>query len=130
MMLVVDRIPTPLGSFVILVEHGQICAAGFVDGHERMAQDLRTRLGQAEAVDDPDGLSTAIRRYFAGETTAIDDLPVRAPGTAFQRDVWNALRTIPAGATWSYGQLARHIGRPKAVRAVGAANGNLSLIHI
>ena len=46
-----------------------------------------------------------------------------SPGTAFQRKVWNALLTIPFGETRSYGQIARQIGNPSAVRAVGAANG-------
>ena len=51
------------------------------------------------------------------------DLPLAPAGTEFQRDVWNALLRIPYGETTSYGQLARTIGRPMAVRAVGAANG-------
>ena len=63
-----------------------------------------------------------LREYFAGErkafTVALD--PV---GTRFQRDVWNALLTIPFGETRSYSQIAKQIGRPAAVRAVGAANG-------
>ena len=60
--------------------------------------------------------------YFAGERQAFD-LPLAPEGTAFQRTVWDALCTIPYGATWSYGELARAIGRPTASRAVGAANG-------
>ena len=60
--------------------------------------------------------------YFSGRLTAFD-LPLSPNGTAFQRDVWNALLKIPYGETTSYGQLARTIGRPAAVRAVGAANG-------
>jgi methylated-DNA-[protein]-cysteine S-methyltransferase len=50
-------------------------------------------------------------------------LPLDASGTAFQRDVWDALRTIPFGETRSYAQIAQQIGHPRAVRAVGAANG-------
>jgi methylated-DNA-[protein]-cysteine S-methyltransferase len=51
------------------------------------------------------------------------DLPVAPGGTPFQLRVWSALRTIPYGRTWSYAELARAVGRPTAVRAVGAANG-------
>jgi len=51
------------------------------------------------------------------------DLPLQPVGTSFQESVWRALREIPYGETWSYGQLAAHIGKPKASRAVGAANG-------
>ncbi|MCB1636104.1 MAG: methylated-DNA--[protein]-cysteine S-methyltransferase, partial [Xanthomonadales bacterium] len=54
---------------------------------------------------------------------ALDALPVRTAGTAFQREVWSALRQIPRGETRSYAQLATTIGRPSAVRAVAAANG-------
>jgi methylated-DNA-[protein]-cysteine S-methyltransferase len=64
----------------------------------------------------------AIAAYFAGDRTAIDGLRVEAPGTPFRRAVWAALRSIPCGATRSYGDIARRIGRPAAVRAVGLAN--------
>jgi methylated-DNA-[protein]-cysteine S-methyltransferase len=64
-----------------------------------------------------------IRRYFAGELAAIDSLPVKTAGTAFQREVWRGLREIDCGTTISYATLAERIGRPAAVRAVGLANG-------
>jgi methylated-DNA-[protein]-cysteine S-methyltransferase len=60
--------------------------------------------------------------YFKG-VDPFFDIPLEMAGTEFQRKVWNALREIPYGTTWSYAKLARHIGQPKAVRAVGAANG-------
>ena len=60
--------------------------------------------------------------YFAGRRSTFD-LPLSPRGTAFQQQVWMALREIPYGRTWSYGDLARHIAKPAAVRAVGAANG-------
>jgi methylated-DNA-[protein]-cysteine S-methyltransferase len=60
--------------------------------------------------------------YWRGELHDFD-LRLTAPGTPFQQQVWAALRTIPFGQTWSYRQLAESIGRPSAVRAVGAANG-------
>jgi len=63
-----------------------------------------------------------LRSYFAGELTRFE-LPLRFIGTDFQRRVWIALRDVPYGQTTSYGALARRIGRPKASRAVGAANG-------
>lgn len=61
--------------------------------------------------------------YFAGELEAFD-LPLEPRGTAFQRSVWSALVDIPFGETSSYGMIAKRIGRPAAVRAVGAANGS------
>jgi methylated-DNA-[protein]-cysteine S-methyltransferase len=64
-----------------------------------------------------------LKAYFAGDIAAIEDIPAESGGTEFQRKCWKMLRKIPAGKTWSYNQLARRIGRPAAVRAVGAANG-------
>jgi methylated-DNA-[protein]-cysteine S-methyltransferase len=63
-----------------------------------------------------------LEEYFAGERREFS-LPLRPVGTPFQKIVWSALRSIPYGATVSYGELARRIGRPSASRAVGAANG-------
>ena len=63
-----------------------------------------------------------LEEYFAGRRKRFA-LPLDMSGTAFQRDVWNALLTIPFGETRSYAEIARQIGNPAAVRAVGAANG-------
>jgi methylated-DNA-[protein]-cysteine S-methyltransferase len=60
--------------------------------------------------------------YFAGELRVFD-LPLAPAGTPFQQTVWQALQTIPYGATTTYGELATQLGNPQAVRAVGAANG-------
>lgn len=60
--------------------------------------------------------------YFSGEVIQFS-VPIAAKGTPFQQSVWQALTTIPYGETWSYAQLADAIGNPKAVRAVGLANG-------
>jgi len=71
----------------------------------------------------PNGITRALEKYFAGDLAAIETLPVKTEGTAFQRKVWKALQQIPCGVTISYGQLAAQIGQPSAVRAVGLANG-------
>lgn len=63
-----------------------------------------------------------LRAYFAGELREFD-IPLLLEGTAFQKRVWKNLQNIPYGETISYGELAKRIGDPKAVRAVGAANG-------
>ncbi len=63
-----------------------------------------------------------LAEYFAGRRSTFD-VKLDLAGTAFQRTVWRALLTIPFGETRSYGQIAKQIGRPRAVRAVGAANG-------
>lgn len=63
-----------------------------------------------------------LKQYFNGELSSFD-LPLAATGTEFQQKVWHALTTIPYGETWSYQDLANAIDNPKAVRAVGLANG-------
>src|SRR5262245_60092887 len=63
-----------------------------------------------------------LRAYFAGERTDFE-LPLHMEGTPFQRSAWDALLTVPFGATISYAEQARRMGRPGASRAVGAANG-------
>ena len=73
--------------------------------------------------ENPAGAATRLTRYFAGERRALDEQPVEIRGTEFQCRVWNALRGIRAGETWTYTQLAEHMGQPEARRAVGAANG-------
>jgi methylated-DNA-[protein]-cysteine S-methyltransferase len=65
----------------------------------------------------------ALQAYFKGELDALTGLPTATQGTDFQRSVWDALRRIPVGRTISYGALANWIGRPRATRAVGLANG-------
>ncbi|MEC7121216.1 MAG: methylated-DNA--[protein]-cysteine S-methyltransferase, partial [Pseudomonadota bacterium] len=95
------------------------------DGHFILSVDY-IRLGQSvdwsQAKDLPESWQQAFSDYFSGETTALAALPIRLDiGTVFQRDVWLALQQIPAGTTWTYAKLAKHIGRPKAIRAVGQA---------
>jgi methylated-DNA-[protein]-cysteine S-methyltransferase len=124
-----DRLPTPIGDMLIVADGEGRLRATFWTEHD---EDLRRVLGrqypgvriELEPADNPHGLRAALAAYFAGNLHAIDALPVETGGTAFQREVWRALREIPCGTTVSYGELARRIGRPNAVRAVGLANGS------
>ena len=80
---------------------------------------------QYEWPQDPNAFGDVVdqlKAYWAGELTDFD-VPVRLEGTDFQRRVWAGLMDIPYGTTWSYGQLALHIGAHNAQRAVGLANG-------
>jgi methylated-DNA-[protein]-cysteine S-methyltransferase len=79
-----------------------------------------------EAVEphpDPAGAVSVLRRYFGGELDCLDEIAVELHGTSFQTQVWEALRSVRAGTTASYAALAKRVGTPAAVRAVGAANG-------
>jgi methylated-DNA-[protein]-cysteine S-methyltransferase len=123
-----DHLETPIGRFALVAdEDGRLRAAGWVDGHGRMERLLGAGSGKRGfalvLASNPNGLSAALRAYFAGDLSAIDRLPVAFDGTDFQCAVWRALREIPCGETRSYAELARRLGNPNAVRAVGLANG-------
>jgi methylated-DNA-[protein]-cysteine S-methyltransferase len=127
--LLVDRTPTPLGELLIVSDiNGRLRGLNWTDREVRLLEELRLQLrGRAFALmpcSDTTGLTRALNAYFDGELGAIDRLPVETGGTAFQQQVWTALRGIRCGETISYAELARRIGRPSAVRAVGLANGS------
>lgn len=123
-----DRLQTPIGELLLIADRdGRLRATFWTDKNGNLEHFLHRHYAPAHVTLDPaknpHGLTAALAAYFAGELHAIDDLPVETAGTAFQRTVWRALRDIPCGATISYGELARRIGKPDAVRAVGTANG-------
>ena len=124
----VEQLSSPLGPMLLLTDDQQtLRMLDWVDCQERMDRLLRRQYGLGQTRTLASVRRTAARNameaYFSGDLTAIDRLPVANGGTDFQRQVWAALRTIPAGQTCSYGQLAVAIERPKAVRALGLANG-------
>jgi methylated-DNA-[protein]-cysteine S-methyltransferase len=90
-----------------------------------MRQLLRLQYGAAVLVNAraPETVRAALTAYFAGDLDRLKSIPWRVAGTPFQRNVWTALRAIPAGTALSYRTLATRLNVPKAVRAVGHANG-------
>lgn len=121
-------IDTPLGQMLALADRQGLRMLEYVDrrGIEREIGELRRRLKCAVVPGtNPtlDAVEAQLQRYFAGEQREFD-LPLAPVGSAFQLEVWAALRRIPAGATRSYAQLAAEVGRPGAQRAVGRANGS------
>ncbi|WP_151755001.1 methylated-DNA--[protein]-cysteine S-methyltransferase [Dictyobacter vulcani] len=120
-----DELESPIGTLVLVVDGEQLCSLEYADYEERMQLLLRRRYGavQLTQATDPYGFSSRVRAYLAGDYHSLDDIPVNTGGTAFQQQVWAALRTIPVGTTMTYGELAARLGRPTASRAVGAANG-------
>lgn len=126
--LLIDRIATPLGEFALVAdEQGRLHAAEWTDCMDRMERSLRILHGadgySLKTARNPGGHSAALRAYFAGDIAAIDKLPVAKIGTEFQQLMWRNLRKVPAGKTLAYGDFAKRIGKPAAIRAVGAANG-------
>ena len=117
-------IDTPLGPARALARDGRLCALQLATMAPRTTSILARLDGLgARPARDPAGVTTALAAYFRGDIQAVDAIDVDPDGTPFQRRVWAALRTIPAGETTSYGAIARAIGLPSASRAVGAANG-------
>lgn len=116
---------TPIGRLHLFARERAIVFIDLRDDPRPAFVHLKRRFGNGEVVDadDPAGAASALHRYFDGDLTAIDRVLVDTGGTLFQHSVWRALRTIPAGATLSYQELAERLGAPRAVRAVGAANG-------
>lgn len=109
---------TPIGELLLAGEDGALSMIGFPKGSMR-------REPEADWIFNEKPLANAcaqLSEYFAG-TRKEFDLPLQLSGTEFQVSVLEALQDIPYGETTSYGTIAKRIGRPKAVRAVGAANG-------
>ena len=113
-------IPSPTGELTLIASDAGLAAILWDDDAAMQARYAPRREDRDHPV-----IAATIRQldeYFAGRRTAFD-LPLDPVGTDFQRDVWRALLTIPYAETRSYADIARAIGRPRATRAVGAANG-------
>lgn len=124
--LLLDRMETPVGeAHIITDEDGILRGFDWHQDSERLRRLMKKYYPKVPVVNGkaPAAMRKALENYFAGDIHAIDGMPWRSAGTDFQRTVWRALCDIPVGETISYGELARRIGNPKAVRAVGLANG-------
>jgi methylated-DNA-[protein]-cysteine S-methyltransferase len=122
-----DRLPTPIGTALLVTDADGLLRALDWDDHEpRMKQLLRLHYGAVELKNAraPRELRAALTGYFKGDLDRLAAIEWRVAGTPFQQKVWNALPKIPAGTTLSYGALAAKLKMPKAVRAVGHANGS------
>ena len=119
------QVPTPIGDLTLVLEGETLIFLDFADNLERMNRLLTRRFGpfSLELTPNETEFSSRISKYFEGDFSALEGLSISTGGTEFQRQVWRTLLEIPAGQTWSYGQLAEHLGNPRAVRAVGQTNG-------
>ena len=123
--IAIASVRSPVGEILFAADEKALLALEFADFEARLMAGLRARFGKISPrrAKDPLGIATRLSAYLAGDFAALDEIPVDPGGTPFQRRVWRALRRIPAGRTWSYGQMARKLGKPTALRAVGHANG-------
>ena len=117
---------TPMGRVHLVTAPAGLCALSWEAGWEAARLALARRFGTLQFEEDPylGGIPDLLRAYFNGALGALGAIPTDPGGTPFQRRAWAALRQIPAGSTWSYGQQAAFMGRPEAARAVGQANGS------
>jgi methylated-DNA-[protein]-cysteine S-methyltransferase len=120
-----QRLASPIGEMLIVADDDDALCALYFDDEAKLRRMLSLHHGAHEIETAPvaEPVVGALDAYFAGDLTAIDALSTATGGTSFQREVWTALRSVPAGSTTSYGALAAAVGRPSASRAVGAANG-------
>jgi len=121
-----DRIETPVGTLLAVVdERGALVALDFEGALDERVLEQRWRPRAGTLAWEPAKLGAvrrALERYFAGELRDFE-LELAPTGTPFQLRVWDELTRIPYGQTISYAELARRLGSPRAVRAVGSANG-------
>ncbi|MCK1393301.1 methylated-DNA--[protein]-cysteine S-methyltransferase [Bradyrhizobium sp. 1] len=122
-----DRLTTPIGIALLVTDaDGALRALDWEDYEHRMRELLRLHYGAVDLSNQtaPTEMRTALSRYFEGDLGQLASVAWRIAGTPFQQKVWTALAKIPAGTTMSYGAMAAGIDMPKAIRAVGHANGS------
>jgi methylated-DNA-[protein]-cysteine S-methyltransferase len=122
-----DRLQTPIGMALLVTDaEGFLRAFDWEDHARRVIDLLRLQYGAVILKDAraPQQVRAALSGYFKGDLLALDTIEWRVAGTPFQRRVWTSLPKIPAGTTMTYGALAAKLGMPKAMRAVGHANGS------
>lgn len=115
--------PTPLGTVLVASTDKGVCSVKLADDAARLRRLLTEEFSEAEIAEVPmKDLKQKILSFIDGEAN-LARLPLDIRGTVFQRRVWDELRRIPRGETRTYREIARAIGAPAAVRAVGSACG-------
>src|SRR5262245_53097882 len=124
--LKLDRLKTPIGDALLVTDDdGHLRMLDWSDFEDRLQTLLRRQHGAVKltAGRAPADMRRALDDYFACDVSRLRGIAWRTGGTPFQRKVWKALCGIPVGTTLSYGALAARLGMPRAMRAVGLANG-------
>lgn len=116
------RVPGPLGEMLLVATPDGSALCGLYLERQKYYPDTAMPLRDAPRLPLFDKAVSQLGEYFGGARTVFD-LPLAPHGTAFQQDVWSAIRDVPFGETISYAELARRCGRPSAIRAAAAATG-------
>ena len=129
--LLLCSVTSPVGPITLALEGDVIVICEFADRDARVARQLGQYYAGATLTKGaaPTHIARAFQQYFAGDISALETLVSAPKGTAFEQSVWQALKDIPAGATASYGGVAKDLG--SSPRAVGRANGRnpVALLH-
>ena len=120
-------IESPLGELALLSTKQHLIAVNFMK--KWTLEKAKYSLENAPQLPLLNKVATQLNEYFTKKRQSFD-IPLKWQGTAFQQQAWEALLAIPYGETWSYSQQARYIHKPKAVRAIGRANGANSIAII
>ncbi|MFL5363017.1 MAG: methylated-DNA--[protein]-cysteine S-methyltransferase [Myxococcales bacterium] len=125
MLLALSHLDSPVGRLVFAADEATLHALEFFESEDQLRGKLERSLPEARFENGgvPRFVVDALQAYFSGDVAALEGVRAEGAGTPFQRKVWTALRTVAPGRTTSYRAIAEAIGHPKAVRAVGAANG-------
>jgi O-6-methylguanine DNA methyltransferase len=125
MQIELSHLESPLGEIVLAFSEDGLCALQFEQSTAQVCAQLerlypRAGFGKVKGTDE---VTQKLNAYFCGALEVLETIRVAPKGTPFQQRVWTALRGIPIGQTRSYLEVAKTIGHPRAVRAVGTANG-------
>src|SRR6185295_18953927 len=114
---------SPMGQLLVAVTERGVCALRMADSDAELEKDLREEFPNAQLKRDESALRESVRKILnhLEKNEPRLDLPLDIQATAFQRQVWEQLRAIPYGQTVSYGDVAKALGKPGAVRPVGRA---------
>lgn len=115
---------TPLGALVGYAHSEAITVLEFIHSSAELEAYLAVQTFENKLLET---LGEQLNLYFSGALKTFD-LPLDPQGTAFQKEVWQALQTIPYGTTWTYKDLAEAVNRPKGYQAVGQANGKNPIV--
>lgn len=111
-------VDSPIDPIILVADDGKLCGL-YMEEHKHQPH-LETFGDRNDKLFAQ--VTEELEQYFNGERTTFD-VELAPVGSTFQHVVWNGLRQIPYGETWSYGQLAQHVGKPGAARVVGQING-------
>ena len=118
-MIAFRNVDSPVGPLLLAASEDALVAIEFRQNRHPVKRNADWQQGDNAMLRET---QRQLQSYFDGQVRRFD-LPLAPDGTPFQQQVWATLAQIPYGMTWSYGELAQHLGKPAAVRAVGAANG-------